>query len=154
EGKTMIFVSHSIGQMKQFCEKILWLEYGMVKDYGTVEEVIPKYESFLKKWKSMNKKALAEYKKKAFIIKEKKLKEQTIKNEIYINEFIVQEDKNPNEMTQKPVSMLWHFNAKASYIYDTPESQNVISDSEKYKSAVYYIKRKFEYNKELLYLIS
>src|SRR5690625_5838255 len=32
QGKTMIFVSHSIGQMKQFCEKILWLEYGMVRE--------------------------------------------------------------------------------------------------------------------------
>lgn len=53
-GKTMIFVSHSIGQMKQFCEKILWLEFGMVKEYGTVEEVIPKYQRFLKKWRKMN----------------------------------------------------------------------------------------------------
>ena len=34
QGKTMIFVSHSIRQMKQFCEKILWLEFGIVKDYG------------------------------------------------------------------------------------------------------------------------
>src|SRR5699024_10698331 len=124
EGKTMIFVSHSIGQMKQFCEKILWLEYGMVKDYGTVEEVIPKYESFLKKWKSMNKKARAEYKKTAFINQEKKLKGQPIENEISINEFIDQEDKNPNEMIQKPVSMLGHFKGKTSYIYETPESQN------------------------------
>ncbi|WP_330949200.1 teichoic acids export ABC transporter ATP-binding subunit TagH [Virgibacillus sp. MG-45] len=61
-GKTMIFVSHSIGQMKQFCDKILWLEFGKVKEYGTVEEVIPKYESFLNKWKKMNKKERDEYK--------------------------------------------------------------------------------------------
>jgi teichoic acid transport system ATP-binding protein len=48
QGKTMIFVSHSIGQMKQFCEKILWLEYGKVKDFGSVKEVMPRYEAFLK----------------------------------------------------------------------------------------------------------
>lgn len=60
-GKTMIFVSHSLGQMKQFCEKILWLEYGMVKDYGSVDEVIPKYQEFLKKWKQMNKKEREQY---------------------------------------------------------------------------------------------
>ncbi|MCT1905531.1 teichoic acids export ABC transporter ATP-binding subunit TagH [Oceanobacillus sojae] len=53
-GKTMIFVSHSIGQMKKFCEKILWLEYGSVKAYGTTDEVIPEYEQFLKKWKKMS----------------------------------------------------------------------------------------------------
>ncbi|WP_217586476.1 teichoic acids export ABC transporter ATP-binding subunit TagH [Lentibacillus saliphilus] len=54
KGKTMIFVSHSIAQMKEFCDKILWLEFGMVKKYGTVEEVIPEYEQFVSKWKNMN----------------------------------------------------------------------------------------------------
>ncbi|SES88031.1 teichoic acid transport system ATP-binding protein [Oceanobacillus limi] len=60
-GKTMIFVSHSIGQMKQFCEKILWLEFGKVKEFGTVDEVIPKYEEFLKKWKKMSSKEKQAY---------------------------------------------------------------------------------------------
>ncbi|MGD6959177.1 teichoic acids export ABC transporter ATP-binding subunit TagH [Rossellomorea aquimaris] len=54
-GKTMFFVSHSIGQMKKFCEKILWLEYGEVKEFGTVKEVIPKYEQFFKEYKAMSK---------------------------------------------------------------------------------------------------
>lgn len=63
QGKTMIFVSHSIGQMKQFCEKILWLEYGTVKDFGTVEEVIPKYEDFLLEYKKMTKLDRDQYKK-------------------------------------------------------------------------------------------
>ncbi|WP_339194213.1 teichoic acids export ABC transporter ATP-binding subunit TagH [Aeribacillus sp. FSL W8-0870] len=54
-GKTMIFVSHSIGQMKEFCDKALWLEYGMVKDFGSINEVIPKYENFIKEWKKKNK---------------------------------------------------------------------------------------------------
>lgn len=62
EGKTMIFVSHSINQMKQFCDKILWLEYGMVKDFGPVDEVIPKYEEFLSKFKKMSKKERKAYK--------------------------------------------------------------------------------------------
>ncbi|GEN86924.1 teichoic acids export ABC transporter ATP-binding subunit TagH [Oceanobacillus sojae] len=60
-GKTMIFVSHSLGQMKEFCEKILWLEYGVVKDYGNTEDVIPKYEQFLKTWKKMNNKQRKQY---------------------------------------------------------------------------------------------
>jgi teichoic acid transport system ATP-binding protein len=54
-GKTMIFVSHSIGQMKQFCDKILWLEFGRVREYGTIEEVIPKYEAFLNDYKKKTK---------------------------------------------------------------------------------------------------
>lgn len=62
QGKTMIFVSHSIGQMKQFCEKILWIEYGQVKDFGPVEEVMPKYEAFLKEYKKMSKTERNQYK--------------------------------------------------------------------------------------------
>ncbi|SDK14162.1 teichoic acids export ABC transporter ATP-binding subunit TagH [Sediminibacillus albus] len=60
-GKTMIFVSHSIGQMKKFCEKILWLEYGRVKGFGAVEEIMPKYEKFLKSFKKMSKKEKQKY---------------------------------------------------------------------------------------------
>jgi len=62
EGKTMIFVSHSIGQMKQFCDKILWLEYGMVKEYGPVDEVLPKYEQFVNSFKKMSKEDKNSYK--------------------------------------------------------------------------------------------
>lgn len=54
-GKTIFFISHSIGQMKRFCEKALWLEFGMVKDFGPMEEVMPKYEKFLKEYKAMSK---------------------------------------------------------------------------------------------------
>ncbi|MCM3567393.1 teichoic acids export ABC transporter ATP-binding subunit TagH [Neobacillus mesonae] len=55
KGKTIFFVSHSMGQIKEFCEKAAWLEYGEIKQFGPVKEVIPEYEKFLKKYKSMSK---------------------------------------------------------------------------------------------------
>lgn len=55
KGKTMIFVSHSLGQMKHFCNKILWLEYGMVKGFGSTDGLIPQYEAFLKQYRRMSK---------------------------------------------------------------------------------------------------
>jgi len=55
KGKTIFFVSHSMGQVKEFCEKAIWLEYGEIKQYGPVSDVIPEYEKFLKKYKSMTK---------------------------------------------------------------------------------------------------
>lgn len=64
-GKTMIFVSHSIGQMKQFCEKILWLEFGTVKDFGPADEILPKYDAFIKKYKKMTKQEKKAYKEAA-----------------------------------------------------------------------------------------
>ncbi|AVR00500.1 teichoic acid export protein ATP-binding subunit [Oceanobacillus iheyensis] len=54
KGKTMIFVSHSINQMKQFCEKILWLEYGQVKEFGVTDDIIPKYEKFINEFKLLS----------------------------------------------------------------------------------------------------
>jgi teichoic acid transport system ATP-binding protein len=61
-GKTMIFVSHSIGQIKKFCDKVLWLEYGTVRAFGSTEEVLPAYEEFIKTFKKMSKKEKTQYK--------------------------------------------------------------------------------------------
>jgi teichoic acid transport system ATP-binding protein len=54
-GKTIFFVSHSMGQMKKFCEKAVWLEFGQLKMYGSVDEVIPAYEKFFKEFKALSK---------------------------------------------------------------------------------------------------
>ena len=61
-GKTIFFISHSIGQVKNFCAQALWLEYGEVRDYGTIEKVIPEYESFLSDFKKMTAKEKKAYK--------------------------------------------------------------------------------------------
>lgn len=53
-GKTMFFVSHSLSQMKKFCEKAIWLEFGEIKMIGPIDEVLPAYEKFLKKYKKMS----------------------------------------------------------------------------------------------------
>jgi teichoic acid transport system ATP-binding protein len=54
KGKTIFFISHSINQIKTFCEKALWIEYGEVKAYGSISDVVPKYEKFLKDYKAMS----------------------------------------------------------------------------------------------------
>lgn len=55
KGKTIFFVSHSLPQIKSFCSRALWLEYGMMKAYGPVEEVVPMYERFLSRFNKMTK---------------------------------------------------------------------------------------------------
>ncbi|PGK51262.1 teichoic acid export protein ATP-binding subunit [Priestia megaterium] len=47
QGKTILFVSHSNHQIKQFCDKVFWLEYGKVKAFGPVAEVMKSYEEFI-----------------------------------------------------------------------------------------------------------
>lgn len=54
-GKTILFVSHSTHQMKQFCDKILWLEYGTVKAYGPTTEVLAAYDAYIKEFNTLTK---------------------------------------------------------------------------------------------------
>ncbi len=65
-GKTMFFVSHSIGQMKKFCEKAIWLEFGKVKMEGSIKDVIPAYEKFMDDYKKMSNKEKKQYRDNAF----------------------------------------------------------------------------------------
>ncbi len=43
QGTTILFVSHSIEQVKKICNKILWLDHGHVKMFGDAEEVCDIY---------------------------------------------------------------------------------------------------------------
>lgn len=46
--RTVLIVSHSSGTLKELCDEILWLHEGKIKMIGTPEEVLPKYEEFMK----------------------------------------------------------------------------------------------------------
>jgi len=152
EGKTMIFVSHSIGQMKRFCDKILWLEFGMVKAYGTVKEVIPKYERFLSKWQVMKKKERENYKKSVLENRLRILQGVETNQDLEIDEFY--NKKYNNDYIESPISILGHIRAGVSYIYPSPKNSTKGELSNKYKNAVYFIKKQATYNNELYYLLS
>lgn len=44
KGTTIILVSHSIDDIKQLCNKVLWLEKGKIKDFGGLE-IIEQYQN-------------------------------------------------------------------------------------------------------------
>lgn len=44
KGITVLFVSHSIGQVKKLCNKAIWLDHGKLIMQGNVEEVCAAYE--------------------------------------------------------------------------------------------------------------
>ena len=47
-GATTILVSHSIGQVRKMCSKVLWLHKGRQIDFGTdVEDICDRYQAFL-----------------------------------------------------------------------------------------------------------
>lgn len=63
-GKTIFFISHSIGQMKRFCEKALWIQYGHVNGYGLMKDIMPQYEAFIRDYKKMSRQEQIEFQEK------------------------------------------------------------------------------------------
>jgi lipopolysaccharide transport system ATP-binding protein len=44
-GRTVIFVSHQMGQIRRLCEKVIWLNGGRIEQTGTVPKVLAAYEA-------------------------------------------------------------------------------------------------------------
>jgi ABC-2 type transport system ATP-binding protein/lipopolysaccharide transport system ATP-binding protein len=44
-GTTVLFVSHSIKQVREMCNRVLWLDHGHVKMLGNTDEVCDAYEN-------------------------------------------------------------------------------------------------------------
>lgn len=61
EGKTIIFVSHSLKQIEMLCDRVAWIQYGDLKQIGTTEEVVGEYRKFIKWFKALSKKDKHKY---------------------------------------------------------------------------------------------
>ncbi len=72
QNKTIFFVSHNLGQVRQFLYEA-WIEGGKLKDYGELDDVLPKYEAFLNHFKKKSKAEQKEFRNKLdearFVIK-------------------------------------------------------------------------------------
>jgi len=44
-GTTVLFVSHSLDQVREMCDRVLWLEHGTVKKCGPAQEICDEYEA-------------------------------------------------------------------------------------------------------------
>jgi teichoic acid transport system ATP-binding protein len=53
QGKTIFFISHALGQIREFCTTALWLHYGTVREYGEVNEICDHYNTFLNEYNKM-----------------------------------------------------------------------------------------------------
>lgn len=45
--KTVVIVSHNMGNIKEICDEVLWLEKGEIQAHGKPEDVIDKYLEFI-----------------------------------------------------------------------------------------------------------
>jgi teichoic acid transport system ATP-binding protein len=114
KGKTIFFISHSIGQIKEFCQKALWLEAGGVRAYGLVKDVVPLYEQFIK---DLNKMSTEERKKFNQYVMEKRSKKQEI-DEVNSGEAKSGEEENEKQESTKDNMFLQrsdHFRKKPKH---------------------------------------
>ena len=43
-GTTVLFVSHSLDQIREMCDRVLWLDHGQIKMLGETKEVCDAYQ--------------------------------------------------------------------------------------------------------------
>ena len=53
KGKTIIFVSHSMEQVKKFCNKAVWLYGGEIREIGECEAITENYAKFIKEYNNL-----------------------------------------------------------------------------------------------------
>jgi len=73
EGKTIVFISHNLRQVRDFCDSAMWIEGGMLKEYGDIDEVCDHYAEYVDYYNALPGKA-----KKAE--RDKKFKKRIIEN--------------------------------------------------------------------------
>jgi len=76
QGKTIVFVSHSLPQVREFCDSAMWIDGGKLKEYGEINEVCDHYAAYVEQYNALSdkeKKKVLDDKFKDRIIKNKKV---------------------------------------------------------------------------------
>lgn len=73
QGKTIFFISHSLPQVRDFCQKAMWIEGGMLKEYGDVEEVCDHYSEYVDYYNGLKSKEKSK-------IRDEKFKQRIVKD--------------------------------------------------------------------------
>lgn len=66
QGKTIIFISHSISQIKEFCDRVMWIHFGRINKFDEADIVVGEYKEFIKWFNSLNDEEKKVYKAKMF----------------------------------------------------------------------------------------
>lgn len=86
EDKTILFISHSLPQVREFCKTGIWIEGGKLVEYGEIQEVCNHYSEYVDKLNSMSdkekKKMLDEKFKKRLIENDKLTFLQSMKKKL------------------------------------------------------------------------
>lgn len=49
-GRTIVFISHQMNQIRRLCHNAIWLEHGLIRELGTTNDVAAGYEAAARDW--------------------------------------------------------------------------------------------------------
>ena len=61
QGKTIFFVSHSLAQVNNLCDKVIWMDRGELRQFGPAEEVIDAYRAHISWYRALPKQEQRQY---------------------------------------------------------------------------------------------
>lgn len=86
QGKTIVFVSHSMEQIEMMCDRVAWIHFGDLKELGGTEEIVEHYREFIEDFKQKSAKDKREYqqnkKREQMLFDIKKYKQALIDEEV------------------------------------------------------------------------
>lgn len=59
QGKTIVFISHSLPQVRKFCDTAMWLEGGQLREYGNIDTVCDHYADYVEYYNALSAKEKA-----------------------------------------------------------------------------------------------
>ncbi len=83
QGKTIVFISHNLKQVRNFCDSAMWIEGGMLKEYGDIEEVCDHYAEYVDYYNALPAKAKKKERNKKFEKRVIENSKQTIGDKLF-----------------------------------------------------------------------
>ena len=93
QGKTISFVSHSLKQIKNLCDRVIWVHDGEMKQIGETKDVIESYQNYVEWYKGLPKEEQRQHKKT-----QKKERQKFKINDYYQETLSLEPEKSETEL--------------------------------------------------------